>query len=146
MTFTREELHEAEKKARSACMVVLNPSNDGSMLAVTRRKDFADIGLPGGKIDIDQNEHALTAAVRECYEETGIMVDGTSAIPLFCGMARTMECITYYAPRVLGGKLLQVSREGLPMWVHPHMLLKDACTYKHYNLIIINKMVEIGAL
>lgn len=143
---TEKELQEAEKKARSACMVVLNPSGDGSMLGMTRRKDFSDIGLPGGKIDLEQGEEPLTAAIRECYEETGIMVSREGIIPLYCGMARSMECFTFYAPNVLGGKLLQVSKEGLPLWVHPHMLIKDACTYKHYNLIIINRLVELEIL
>jgi 8-oxo-dGTP pyrophosphatase MutT (NUDIX family) len=143
-SMTSKELEKAEKKARSACMVVLSPLGDGSMLAMTRRQDFNDIGLPGGKID--KGEHPADAAVRECYEETGILVDRTSIKPVVCHMARTLPCITYVASSIVGGKLLQVSKEGLPMWVHPHMFLKEACTYKKYNQIVISRLVSLGKL
>ena len=143
---SEKEYEKGIKKARSACMVVLNPLGDGSLLAMTRRQDFNDIGLPGGKIDLEKEEHPADAAVRECFEETGILVKRETIVPVMCHMARTMPCITYLATDILGGRLLQVSKEGLPMWVHPHMFLKDACSYKKYNLLIINKLISFGIL
>lgn len=138
------EIEKAEKEARAACVVVLNPSGDGSILAITKKEEYTNIGLPGGKLETD--ELARDAAVRECFEETGIMVDKDSLVPIYCGPGRTTLSITYLAPKIIGGKLLPLSKEGLPMWVNPHMFLKDSCVYKHYNLIILQKLMRSGIL
>jgi len=144
-TFLSEsEIKKAEEEARAACVVVLSSVGDGSVLAITKKDDYANIGLPGGKLE--PNEHPRDAAVRECYEETGLMVDKESLIPVYCGPGRTTVSITYLAQTIIGGKLLPANKEGLPMWVNPHMFLKDACAYKHYNIIILKKLVKAGLL
>jgi len=142
----KKEICDAEDKARSACMVVLNPNGDGSMLAITRKQDYANIGLPGGKIDMQPRELSCDAAVRETLEETGILVDKKTIIPVVCQMAKTLICFTYFAPRIIGGTLLPESKEGMPVWVHPHMLLKDTCVYKKYNIAVFERLLRKALL
>lgn len=139
-----KEIEKGVSEAKSACVVVLNPTGDGSILAVTKRKEFGNIGLPGGKIDTELNETPQKAAVRECLEETGILVEESSLIPIYSGLGRTMISMTFLAQEVIGGKLHCMTREGLPMWVNFQALLRDECSYKHYNLKLIKKLLKQG--
>lgn len=45
---------------------------DGKVLAVARRNDPNQWGMPGGKVDPNETEEE--AAVRECFEETGLRI------------------------------------------------------------------------
>jgi len=58
------------KIKKAACILIVRP--DGKVLSASRRGRLDDIGLPGGKVD--QGEEAWEAALREVYEETGIML------------------------------------------------------------------------
>lgn len=56
---TAKEIKDGEEQAKSACVVVLNPNRDGSILAITKQKEFGNIGLPGGRIDNGTNNDFL---------------------------------------------------------------------------------------
>lgn len=53
---------------KSAAFVILNYKNE--LLAVSRKNDHSDFGLPGGKLD--EGETFFEAALRELFEETGL--------------------------------------------------------------------------
>ncbi|WP_244425282.1 NUDIX domain-containing protein [Bradyrhizobium sp. STM 3843] len=55
---------------------------DGRVL-LGRSSETGIWGLPGGAID--PNEHPADAAVRECFEETGLLVEPTALIGVFGG-------------------------------------------------------------
>lgn len=46
---------------------------NGLVLTVSRKDDHTKIGMPGGKVDLD--ESLIDAIIRETFEETGIMTD-----------------------------------------------------------------------
>jgi 8-oxo-dGTP pyrophosphatase MutT (NUDIX family) len=48
--------------------------HDGLVLAVSRRNDPTQWGLPGGKVDKHLLETNLRACVRETFEETGLYI------------------------------------------------------------------------
>lgn len=141
---SEQEIEIGNKNAKSACIILINPNGDQSILAMTRKSDFHDIGFPGGKLE--DGESALDAAVRECYEETGILVEKESLVPVHCAVAKTSVCFTFLASKMCGGALLPKSREGMPMWINMHMMLKDTCTYKKYNLNCVTKLISKGII
>ncbi|MEZ5115998.1 MAG: NUDIX hydrolase [Candidatus Nanopelagicales bacterium] len=58
-----------EDVVRAAGVVLLRPGRRGAEVLVLHRPHRADWSLPKGKLD--SGEHVVTAAVRECDEETG---------------------------------------------------------------------------
>ncbi len=56
---------------RAAGVVLVRPSSRGPKVLLVHRPSHKDWSLPKGKLD--KGEHVITAAVRECDEETGIV-------------------------------------------------------------------------
>ena len=55
---------------KSAQVILINP--EGYVLGVSRKDDHNDFGLPGGKMDPEDNDDPKITAIRETKEETGL--------------------------------------------------------------------------
>lgn len=75
------------------CSLVLVKSGD-KFLGVSRKHDHNDIGLPGGKREM--NETYEDCAIRETMEETGYVIKLLEAVP-FEGIDLGLFCKTYLA-------------------------------------------------
>lgn len=64
-----EEQNKLQRSPQAACCLIL--SDDGRVLAVSRKNDPTAFGLPGGKVD--PGETPEQAAARELQEETGLV-------------------------------------------------------------------------
>jgi 8-oxo-dGTP pyrophosphatase MutT (NUDIX family) len=63
----------------------------GEVLAVSRKEDHRDFGLPGGKVDPEDNGDFKRAICREIFEETGIYANyGTLELVLSMHMGGYM--------------------------------------------------------
>ena len=56
----------------TAQVVLIN--EEGLILGVSRKDDHSKMGLPGGKMDLEDNMDPMVTAIRECKEETGLDV------------------------------------------------------------------------
>lgn len=105
---------------------------EGKVLAVSRKDNHEDLGLPGGKID--PGETPEEAVRREVLEETGVVLGRIK--PIFDhldrvekGQARPCRCF------------LVESWDGVPeaketaavVWVSPDRLLEPSCSFRDYN-------------
>jgi len=66
-----------EKNCKGAAILIYKIKNDNIEILLGKRKYFPNVGfwgIPGGKMeDIDENDFKKTA-IRECLEETGIII------------------------------------------------------------------------
>jgi 8-oxo-dGTP pyrophosphatase MutT (NUDIX family) len=108
---------------------------DGKVLAVARRKDPNDFGLPGGKVD--EGETEIEAAIRECFEETGLKISNLKEIQRDdCSgdLAATFSCDYEGEPSTQPG-------EPICKWVEPEALMRGC--FGEYNTKLFNKL-KIG--
>ncbi len=91
----------------------------GTILGVSRKYNPNDWGLPAGSIE--PGEDAAAAAVRECYEETGIHVT-LRANPIYVGRSNRLVCATFLALSYVGEP--RAMEEGSVAWVTRDQLLK----------------------
>lgn len=138
---------------RAACIYIKLKHTDLVLLATRRRKSVEDeirYGLPGGKVD--PGETFIQAAIRECYEETGIVLvesDLTHVFTQVCigkadafNPAVDYETACYYAELastyVPGG-----IEEGIhAVWGTHEDLLKRS-DFHEYNAVLLEKLPQV---
>lgn len=62
----------------TAQVVLIN--KEGLVLGVSRKTDHNDFGLPGGKMDPEDNENPMATAIRETLEETGLRINNLQLV------------------------------------------------------------------
>lgn len=110
-----------------------------TFLVVSRRGNYSDLGLPGGKIDVGENPR--DAAARELYEETGLVPAHISTHPIFVGPCDVPNRETIYVacyhvevdPRLQPRAMEPNTWVG---WVPFSRLLKENGTFYRYNRLL----------
>lgn len=112
----------------AAAMVVFH---EGKLLIVARGNKFA---LPAGKVEA--NETFLEAAIRETFEETGVIVHKASFLKqgvVGINNVETFLAQEYSCPTQLNGN------EGTPSWGSWKDVIGNAGAYQEYNLSVYEK-------
>lgn len=123
-------------KSISACVVLLN--KEGYVLGVSRKTDFNDFGLPGGKMEpIDNNDPKITA-IRETKEETGIDVSNLELVYATIGGNGNM-CYTYLAE--YDGEINH-NEPHVVKWI-PYQLLING-SFGKYNDNVLKSLKALG--
>lgn len=115
----------------SACVLAINENFE--VLAVSRKDNPNDFGLPGGKVD--SGEPTKIAAIRELKEETGLDVVPGTLFYMFHSDDGEYETVTYLA-HVYG--TIKTSESGIVKWVKPEVLLKGC--FADYNRKLFHRM------
>ncbi len=124
-----DEGGEPKEKLGAACVLII--SVNGQILAVSRKDDPTDFGLPGGKID--PGEDAETAARRELYEETGLTAGKLTMV--YSKHDGNMPCTTFMGQ--VDGEI-NTDENGVIRWVDPEVLLQGS--FKDYNFQLFKKV------
>lgn len=111
------------KLPSASCIYVTR--SDGKILAVSRKDDPNDFGMPGGQVD--PGEEPDLAAIRELKEETGLDINDVKLI-------YESEDDAGYFVRVYTGKItgkIQTEESGVVKWVEPEILIRG--TFRKFN-------------
>lgn len=134
-------------KKFAACILLISEKNN--LLCVSRRRCPRDIGLPGGKTD--PGESALTSALREMFEETGIQLTADSVEEVFCQFDGEYETTTFLSfTKDKEDFLLALANfrseaeKGIDVrWVTWAELLDKSNTFHVYNSALFKKVLPV---
>lgn len=121
----------ADVGRQASCMLIFN--EEMQILAVSRKNNPDDFGLPGGKVDAGETPEE--AAVRELAEETGLMADINSLVRFF--VADDGEYVTYTFIGKVNGEV-DTGEAGVVKWVSPEELLRGS--FADYNMKLFQKL------
>lgn len=97
------------------------------ILAVSRKDNWDDYGLPGGKVD--EGETMEEAIARECLEETGYMPKGLREI--FFSQNHGYDVMTYTCNSLVAVGVAE--EEGVVAWLEEKALISKKSSYSEYN-------------
>lgn len=116
--------------------MIRHPWKPKTWVGVTRKNDFNDWGLPGGKVE--PTEDPVTAIIREVFEETGIRAQ--SVIHLTSRMVNDYAVLTYIVDGI--GHPETQEGEGLCDWKTEDEL--SAGVFGEYNRQRFKDLEEIS--
>lgn len=126
-----DEASQEAKIKKAACCLIFHP--DGKrILAVSRRDDPTDFGLPGGKVD--EPETPEEAAKRELKEETGL--DAMSLSLVFVRADEGSYKTYTYLTKAAGE--FGTDESGVVKWVTPDDLMNGS--FGEYNMRLFQKL------
>lgn len=110
------------------------------LLSISRENDLEDFGLPGGKLELDENW--LTGLVREVREEAGVEI--ISANLVHEGESDDGHYVRVYDCRLASyPETFPSNPEGVVKWAKPSELVKG-CFQKFNRLALSAANVELG--
>lgn len=132
-----KKIEEKGLKVKKRVSVVLL-FNNGKILAVSRKDNPNDFGLPGGKADDGETFH--DAAVREVKEETGLDIFGL--IPIFKRKDGDFWAMCYIAQ--YKGEIDNSLESGVVKWADFEEI--NAGSFGKYNSALQEYLKEVGFL
>lgn len=121
--------------SKPSAVVALISDRAGNILAVSRKGNEEDLGLPGGKIE--EGEKPEVALSREVREEVGLRIDPPEFVFIYERIDPASGHVAWCYSVTLGQLREQpraVEAHTWVGWVKPERLLEKTCLFREYNL------------
>jgi 8-oxo-(d)GTP phosphatase len=123
---------------RAAGVVLVRDEGNGPQVAVVHRPRRSDWSLPKGKLNA--NEHPVTAAVRECLEETGFVpILGAPLPPQSYKVCGRPKVVDYWRASVAAGAFAKNREVDALRWLGPGEA-KKLLTYSRDTSLLIKAL------
>lgn len=109
----------------------------GLILGVSRKDNHTDFGLPGGKMDPEDNNDPMVTAIRECKEETGLDV---SDLQLVFAIHKSGNMSYTYLAKYSGE--INHNEPHVVKWVSMEVLV-NGC-FGRYNKMVSESLSDMG--
>jgi 8-oxo-dGTP pyrophosphatase MutT (NUDIX family) len=120
--------------AYGVAILIYRSSSDGiQILGVARRDNKDEFGLPGGKVDPGETEEE--AAIRECKEETGLIISNLREVNRR-NIRGEHEAVCFQCD--WEGKPSSQMGEPECRWLHPDILMKGI--FGDFNTVLFKKL------
>lgn len=118
----------------TAQVVLIN--EEGLVLGVSRKDDHTDFGLPGGKMDPEDN-NPMATAIRECKEETGLDI---SSLQLIFAIHKSGNMGYTYLAKYSGE--INHTEPHVVKWVPMEVLVNGS--FGRYNQMVSESLTDMG--
>lgn len=109
----------------------------GLVLGVSRKDNHTDFGLPGGKMDPEDNNDPMVTAIRECKEETGLDV---SELQLVFAIHKSGNMGYTYLAKYSGE--INHNEPHVVKWVPMQVLINGS--FGRYNELVSESLLSMG--
>ena len=123
--------------------IIFNENQE--VLAVSRKTDHNDFGLPGGKVDEGDYQHGLygpleAALIREVKEETGLRINAESAELIFAIHKDGYMGYTYLIKAWSGE--IETDEPHVVKWTHFSEIMMGS--FGRYNTLVGESLNDMG--
>ena len=140
-----QETYNKYKKLReevplAVSVIVMN--SKGEIVAVSRKDDHSDFGLPGGKCD-PEDLNMLDACIRELSEETGLFYEIEKFIKIHQGTHGDYWQATYYVSVIsdLDDSVFEYDEPHVVKWSDWQTVFDGS--FGEYNKIVHDKLQKL---
>jgi ADP-ribose pyrophosphatase YjhB (NUDIX family) len=119
----------------TAQVVLIN--EEGLILGVSRKDNHSDFGLPGGKMDPEDDNDPTTTAIRECKEETGLDI---SQLQLIFAIHKSGNMGYTYLAKYTGE--INHNEPHVVKWVPMQVLINGS--FGRYNEMVSESLTSMG--
>ena len=122
------------------CVQIIILNEDNQVLAVSRKDNHSDFGLPGGKVD-PEDVNCIEAIIREVKEETGLTVYEKDLTQIFSMHRDEYMGYTYLCSRKLHGPI-ETDEPHVVKWSN-YQEVKDG-SFGYWNTLVYESLVSMG--
>jgi len=119
----------------TAQVVLIN--EEGLILGVSRKDNHSDFGLPGGKMELEDDNDPTTTAIRECKEETGLDI---SQLQLIFAIHKSGNMGYTYLAKYTGE--INHNEPHVVKWVPMQVLINGS--FGRYNEMVSESLTSMG--